>query len=110
MDDCLRVVQQQERLHRAELNKWQEIVHSVTALLKQSETALGTLQVRTEFVLPTGLTAAVAAAVRSGDEGEARGGGSQSTVFGMSHSRRSCDLDGLAVADRFTPEVYMPQV
>ena len=45
MDDCLRVVQQQDRLHRAELHKWQEIVHSVTALLKQSESALANLQV-----------------------------------------------------------------
>ncbi|XP_043239756.1 protein Aster-B-like isoform X2 [Amphibalanus amphitrite] len=48
VDDCLRVVQQQDRLHRAELHKWQEIVHSVTALLKQSESALATLQATLE--------------------------------------------------------------
>ena len=47
MDECLSVVRRQERLHRAELHKWQEIVHSVTALLRQSETALASLQVRT---------------------------------------------------------------
>ncbi|XP_037073523.1 protein Aster-B-like [Pollicipes pollicipes] len=48
VDDCLRLVQHQELLHRSELHKWQQIVHSVTALLKQSETALGSLQATLE--------------------------------------------------------------
>jgi len=48
LEECLRVVQNQDRLHRTELYKMHEVVQAVTSLLRQSEAALGTLQANLE--------------------------------------------------------------